>query len=342
MRRINRILSKVRHALRPSDSSSRNATLESDYLATADDTGIAQTDEHTEPVRVNVQGDCLLENLPPEVRRHILYVIGIEDIRALVHASPVFLQQYVLDRKALLSKSLETMLGDVVVDACAAYQSGWIAAYESGWGTDGDLCTEDDVIHFLESYQNRRRLPQHPNVMALLTEHQVANVVAFHISVVEPLVRLYTSWALFNLINQDEDLKGQKPLSKMEETRVFRAFYRLQLCCNLFAKGRHRTFWSHKPRFNSLEILRLFFCPFEPWEAEEIACIYTFAKQKYSQIFSEIRWDVHKDNPKFEFDPYPPKPRGAFDLDDECERFIFLLVTAFFHLLSTRASSNGN
>jgi hypothetical protein len=137
-----------------------------------------------EPVHSNVQENCLLGKLPPEIRRHILYLSGIEELRTLIHASPVFHQQYLLDRRSLLSKSLEMTLGNVTVDACAVYQSSW-ADYE-------DLCTKDEVAHFLESYQSRRCSTQRPNVAATLTEDQTVSTVAFHLSVVKPLVRRYT------------------------------------------------------------------------------------------------------------------------------------------------------
>jgi hypothetical protein len=128
-------------------------------------------------------------------------------------------------------------LGNVIGDACAVFQSAW-ADY-------GDLRDEDEVAQFLESYQNRRCLPQPPHVAAILTEDQTVNGVAFHISVVEPLVRFYTGWALANLTEDTEDPQGNKFLSKMEETRIFRAFYRFLLLCNLFGKARHRnrTLW---------------------------------------------------------------------------------------------------
>jgi hypothetical protein len=58
----------------------------------------------------------------------------------------------------------------------------------------------------------------------------------------------------------------------------------------------------------------MFICIFEPWEVEEIACMYTFSKEKYNQIFRDIRWDVHEENPKFA-DQRPPTPVGAFDFD---------------------------
>jgi hypothetical protein len=112
----------------------------------------------------------------------------------------------------------------------------------------------------------------------------------------------------------------------MEETRQLRAFYRFQLFCNLFGNGRHRKLQFHRL---DLDILKIFFCLFEPWEAEEIACIYTFVKGRYTQVFREIHWDVHKENPKFE-GQCPPIPGGDFDLDDDCEYFPVSFVIALF------------
>ena len=178
-------------------------------------------------------------------------------------------------------------------------------------------------------------------IPAFLTEEQIATVVSFHTSVVEPLVQLYTGWTLANLADKIEDPQCYKPLSKMEETRLFRAFYRFQLCCNLFGTGRHRTLRYHRLNFDSLDILRFFFCLFEPWEVEEIACIYTFAKEKYNQIFREIRWDVHKDNPKFEC-TRPFTPPEAFDLDSDCEYspFLFIIILFCRREINTRVKSN--
>ena len=70
--------------------------------------------------------------------------------------------------------------------------------------------------------------------------------------------------------------------------------------------------------FQSVDILKIFICIFKPWEVEEIACIYTFAKEKYDQIFRDIRWDVHEGKPKFE-GQRPPTPEGTFDLDNSCQ-----------------------
>lgn len=43
----------------------------------------------------------VLENLPAEIRRYLLLTLEYEALKALVHASPVYHQQYLLDRKHL-------------------------------------------------------------------------------------------------------------------------------------------------------------------------------------------------------------------------------------------------
>jgi hypothetical protein len=100
--------------------------------------------------------------------------------------------------------------------------------------------------------------------------------------------------------------------------RLQRALYRFQLCCNLFGKNADSTRWFFRGlNFKSVDILTIFLCLFEPWEIEEILCIYTFSKEMYTQIFKEIHWDLDANNPRFDDQGRPPTPTGAFDLDDD-------------------------
>lgn len=65
-----------------------------------------------------------LESLPAELRHKILaLVLDMEDLKALVLASPVFHQQYLLNRKAFLRRTLKAALGNVFVDAYAVHTS---------------------------------------------------------------------------------------------------------------------------------------------------------------------------------------------------------------------------
>ena len=60
-----------------------------------------------------------LEALPAEIRCQLLFMLEYEALKALVHASPIYHEQYLLDRYHLLYKCLETALGSptMVADA---------------------------------------------------------------------------------------------------------------------------------------------------------------------------------------------------------------------------------
>ncbi|RMZ38332.1 hypothetical protein AFCA_000036 [Aspergillus flavus] len=155
---------------------------------------------------------------------------------------------------------------------------------------------------------------------------ELVDVAAFYFSIVKPLAQYYTSWTLGNLAIETDKPRSDEPLSKMEETRLIRALYRFQLCCNLFGVGLHKSSQIQRLSFDSVEIGTIFLDLFESWEVEEISCIYTFAKERYNQIFNDIRWNVHEENPKFE-GQRPSTPEGAFDLDNSWIRDTLLKGT---------------
>ena len=117
-----------------------------------------------------------------------------------------------------------------------------------------------------------------------------------------------------------------------------RAFYRYQLCCNIYGCGHGKSFPFNKglclekicspsqsdclkAKYSSPDrMLKDFFCIFEPWEVEEIVCVSKFSQGKYEEIFDEIRWDVDEENPKFD-GQRPPTPEGAFDLQNFSREF---------------------
>lgn len=120
---------------------------------------------------------------------------------------------------------------------------------------------------------------------------------------VKPLVKQYACWSLSNLSNEPEATKGleETPLSRTEESRLIRSLYRFQLCCNLFGKTAHHELplRSH-PDFSPLQMLQILQSSFDPWELEEIYCVYIFAENKYKSVFEEIRLDVDEKSPRFE------------------------------------------
>ena len=66
------------------------------------------------------QTNAPLESLPAEVRHHLLSFLDLSQLRSLVHASPVYHQQYLSGRTLLLCGLLKEMLGASAVDAWAA------------------------------------------------------------------------------------------------------------------------------------------------------------------------------------------------------------------------------
>ncbi|PHH86567.1 hypothetical protein CDD83_10051 [Cordyceps sp. RAO-2017] len=126
--------------------------------------------------------DSRLESLPPEVRRQLLSVLGLEE---LVLACPAFHAQYLLNRRFLLGGCLEATLGPLAVDAWAAHQSGK-SDFDRSLG-------KDTLARFSDAYRRWRCAGPAFSLLAegLADKDDVAGVAAFHIAVVRPLARRY-------------------------------------------------------------------------------------------------------------------------------------------------------
>jgi hypothetical protein len=271
--------------------------------------------DHVQPkakvVQIDPHLNAPLEKLPPEVRRQILFTLDLDCLKTLTHASPVYHQQFLLDRKPLLRDCLENTLRSVAIDAHAVYLSSSASFSNSR--------TKDSVAQFLQYYQDRRRGPQH-SFLTELSIDEAMSVVSFHTSIIQPLAQKYTLWALDNFAKMTGSAHIHEPLSRTEETRLLRALYRFQLCANLFGTQPDQEYVNghmldYDSRLEPMDIRCLFAGLYEPWEVEEMVCICRFAKDKYNQIFDAICWDVDENNPKFD-GQRPPTPDGAFNLSE--------------------------
>lgn len=281
-----------------------------------------------------------IESLPPEIRTHILSMVELEGLKRLVHASPVYHQQYLLFRKSLLFQSLENTMKNITLEACAVHQSSL--------KTFSEARTRENVTQFFHSFRERQLCM--PNYYAVFkrkfTLDDVIHMVNFHCLVIKPLVQRYADWALGNLVAEPEassqiEPHKEDPLSKTEEARVTRALYRFELCCNLFGLGRHKVdlgsyLTKQRLGFEATDILMLLEDSFEPWEIEELSCIDTFTVHKCKEIFDKICWDVDVNNPKFG-DAMAGIPNGTFDLSGSNGKrmFLCLLHCYNFSLCST-------
>ncbi|KJK73997.1 hypothetical protein H634G_10728 [Metarhizium anisopliae BRIP 53293] len=168
-----------------------------------------------------------------------------------------------------------------------------LAVFRSSSADFAKSRTRENVTGFLKLYQDQRGATEQPLLPRDVGEDEAVGMVMFHNSIVQPLARYYFTWSLGNLAREPGALQSREPPSRTEETRLMRAMYRFQIVLQ---------------------------------PVEEIACINTFATEKYDRVFSDIRWDVHEENPKFD-GQRPPTPDGAFDFDNSWTRLSLLRGT---------------
>jgi hypothetical protein len=72
------------------------------------------------------------------------------------------------------------------------------------------------------------------------------------------------------------------PLQQTEKVRIHRAFYRLQLLCNMFQMNTVNMKWA--------SVRHRFLDDFPLWEVEELACVYEYLQQKLESSFN-TPWD---------------------------------------------------
>ncbi|UPK92056.1 hypothetical protein LCI18_002991 [Fusarium solani-melongenae] len=285
------------------ENTGERATLNTTPTAVTD----AESETTSRPKETQQADDCRLECLPPEVRRYILSILDLSNLSALVHASPTFHQQYLVDRRYLLCKSLEATIGCLTVEAYAVHR----------------LYAPRNTSDFLEWYSEKCS----QRAVAItddLTEGVASTIAGFYLRSVKPVVEDCARRMLDNLAksagNNHGDQQKIQP-SRTEMMRLTRAAYRFQLLCQLTSPERTSRSSAEE---NLLALLNII----EPWEIEELFAFYQFALDVYDKVFTDIYWDLHPDNPKFDDQGRPPTPDGAFDLDSGFVRDKLLEGTA--------------
>jgi len=228
---------------------------------------------------------CMLEALPAELRIQVFsHISDLRDLRALVLASPVFSQQYCLDRKQILGQVLVRTLGSLMAEAHAVQNAPtlyrWVPRSDSS-----DMVGEfsDMAKQFIYNYFSRRSVPPEM-VLEDCTLADLEDMAAFHQTFVRPLSRQCAALFLHNL---DPSLELNS-LSGAEQIRLVRALYRFELFCNLLGQGPKARRARMPPVLRPPEMFALLFGPLYPWEVEEIECIYILIRDKYNQVFDII------------------------------------------------------
>lgn len=260
------------------------------------------------------------ENMPPELRSQILYSVGdLRTLKSLVHASPTYHEQYRLDRDRLLHNCLKSELDGFYVDALATLRS--LPRHL------GSVRTNEIISIYLDAYNSWLLAPDSPANIPSVDSTGISWLCEFQLSVVLPLADMFCKWALANLkslalssaeetANGGPEPKGEvmdlSALTESERTRISRALYRCETYHNLFGEndGRRIHWLRHS------EITNLYFNIFEPWEAEEVACIDSFITSKYKDVFNKIKADLHPLSSRFDGQRGDGDPDGSHELDD--------------------------
>lgn len=78
---------------------------------------------------------------------------------------------------------------------------------------------------------------------------------------------------LIPVLNKKLGLNHSRQISQQERFRLDRAFFRFQLMCSLFSRGKR----SIHPTKHQID---LFFHSFSPWVNEQLICVYTYLERK--------------------------------------------------------------
>ncbi|RMD44030.1 hypothetical protein DV735_g1076, partial [Chaetothyriales sp. CBS 134920] len=237
-----------------------------------------------------------LERLPGELRLRVLTSIpDLTTLRSLVHASPVLHASYFHNRDTVLRTCLGRELDGLLVDAYATLMSRV--------GTLGSPRTNEMIVSFLDGYKGWLSGSSPCPELESISPSSLRWMAAFQAFVARPLALRYAGSALANLREdtaadtaaaamagipaESEDIDDCR--SRSEEIRVLRALYRFQTFCHLFGRNKGQRVGG----FDLHQIIEVFFGLFEPWEAEAVGCIELFVRDKYEDIFHEVKEDIN-------------------------------------------------
>jgi hypothetical protein len=213
-------------------------------------------------------------------------ITDLSDLRAVVHASPIFYQQYLLDQRRLLGQALSATLESNLVDAYML-QSMTALAIASREMSGRDA--QQVITRLFREYDAELRAGTGAaTVLQRCSTEDLASIASFYLSVARPALCSCATLFLQNLKGSPEP----GALSERERIRLLRALYRFQFFQELLED------LDRAPRFVKGEVLGAFFAVFHPWEVEEMNCVDLLVRGLYKRIFTDaIKWRFYKRKP---------------------------------------------
>ncbi|KAI0478250.1 hypothetical protein F4859DRAFT_521094 [Xylaria cf. heliscus] len=275
----------------------------SDYDAVTDERG-ACSKHHLKDTEY--PSNSRLENLPPELR--LLVLLSMPDLltlRALVRASRVLYVQYQHYRDTVLRACLSHEMDGFLVDAyvTAMYRVRNLRPR-----------TNETITDYLNTYRRWLSSSTPFPDMKLIAPDCIRWMATYHISVVLPLARLYSNWALTKL--KKATLPSTSQQGAIAATEVIGVLNEeiegpaAQPITTFLAKTKANA----RVHFLPMRFMRYSSVfSFNPWESEAIGCIEIFVRFRYDDIFDQVKRDLHLRNPSFRIEHAAFGPGGSHD-----------------------------
>ena len=225
------------------------------------------------------------EKVPFEIMVEILRLLNSpKSLYALIRASPQYYRIFHANKALILSGLVKQMIrSEAIHDAIAAA----VASQYNPRGPDPDI-----VGKLMSAYRDSKAEPSPSHVLPLSTSVLICRL---HPSV-EYHMRLLTKHALGALdrcgFKSFDFAAPFQKLTRTEEARLQRAFYRLEFYAALF-------YSDDKPRTRQCKIPpgeqeKMFLTSFAPWEVEEMACIWQCLHSYVGKLFDQLEDDFVK------------------------------------------------
>ncbi|KAF4629847.1 hypothetical protein G7Y89_g8294 [Cudoniella acicularis] len=211
-----------------------------------------------------------LEGLPVELRVAILHSLSdMPTLSALVRSSPLYHQAYVGRRQMLLASVLsKEMTPKVLLESRFALDAQNIKR------EDSDETWTAEIRAFVKNYKFRRN-ENDPLPSELFDLETLVTISQIQSSLRALAADFYVQTLSRNPATGVEI--SEQSMSPSELGRIYRACYRFEIFCFLFASSANLG--------SRQDTSYLFFADFESWEVEEICCLKDYAYRRYDTVF---------------------------------------------------------
>lgn len=226
-----------------------------------------------------------LDGLLPEIQLQVLRNLSdLDDLHAAICASPPLHKCYLTARHGLLYHHLSKTFRShrVFVDAFAAYKLGILR----------ESTSEDKVKlleEFMDTYLKLRSDPE--SFKAACTVDDLAGIARFYSSI----VRSVLLWLLHQWGRQEAKDYSGVSASVTERTRMMRGLYHFEMWCSYYGLGSITA--RLLPTTTNADMLRFLNKYLQPWEIEELSCIYCEIRFYYRQLLRFPSGTVNRIDP---------------------------------------------